>query len=65
MQKTISNGFADYSIKITQVDETNVLIETSYIVKPEYAPAAHAKDVQDVFDAIKNLNNSALKIKTL
>ncbi|MEO8085932.1 MAG: hypothetical protein ABI763_03880 [Bacteroidota bacterium] len=65
LQKTISNGFADYTIKISQVDESSVILETSYIVKPEYAPAAHAKDVQDVFDAIKKLNDSSLKIKTL
>ncbi|MCX6274516.1 MAG: DUF3857 domain-containing protein [Bacteroidetes bacterium] len=65
LQKTINNGFTEYSIKITQTDESSVMIETSYVVKPEYAPAEHAKDVQDVFDAIKNLNNSSLKIKTL
>ena|GEM_PF-1899406 len=65
VQKSISNGFADYSIKVSQPAEETIMIETSYIVKPEYAPAAHAKDVQDVFDAIKNLNASSLKIKVL
>ena len=65
LQKTISNGFTAYSVKITQVDENNILLESNYIVKAEYAPAENAKDVQDVFDAIKNLNNSSLRIKML
>ena len=64
-QKNISNGFADYTIGISQQGDEGVLIETSYIVKPEFAPMAHAKDVQDVFDAIKKLNHSALKVKAL
>lgn len=63
LQTHIVNGFADYVIKVTQSSEESVLIETSYIVKPEYAPAEHAKDVQDVFDAIRNLNGSSLNLK--
>jgi len=65
LQKNISNGFADYMIKISQTSEESILIESSYVVKPEYAPATHARDVQDVFDAIKKINNSSLKIKTI
>jgi len=65
LQKNISNGFADYMIKISQTGEESILIESSYVVKPEYAPATHARDVQDVFDAIKKINNSSLKIKTI
>ncbi len=61
-QNKIVNGFAEYVIKYTQAGEESILIETSYIVKPEYAPAEHAADVVAVFDAIKKLNASSLKI---
>jgi len=63
--KEISNGFADYSVKVNQLSEESILVEAIYIVKPEYAPAERAVDVQTIFDAIKNLNQSSLKIKIL
>ena len=62
--KEISNGFSDYSIKISQPEEETIFFETFYMVKPGYAPATNAKDVQEVFEAIKNLNVSSLKFKT-
>jgi hypothetical protein len=63
IEKDLSNGFADYSIKIKQLEENTVLVETAYVVKPEYAPAERAMDVQNIFDAIKNLDRSSLKVK--
>jgi len=63
IEKDISNGFADYSIKVKQLEENTVLVETAYVVKPEYAPAERAMDVQNIFDAIKNLDRSSLKVK--
>ena len=63
-QREISNGFSDYSIKISQPEEETIFFETFYMVKPGYAPATNAKDVQEVFEAIKNLNVSSLKFKT-
>ena len=65
LAKNISNGFADYSIKVTQLSEETILLETVYVVKPEYAPAEKASDVQEAFDAIRNLNGSSLKVKIL
>jgi hypothetical protein len=52
-------------VKISRPNDETILFESFYVVKPEYAPASHAKDVSDVFDAIKNLNASELKIKIL
>lgn len=61
-QKTIENSFANYSLKITQVSDESILLESSYIVKPEKIPALKAKDVEEVFSTIKELNRSALKL---
>jgi hypothetical protein len=65
LEKKISNAFAEYFIKVTTIDETNIRIESSYIVKPEYVPTEYAKDVQDVFDAVKSLENSSLIVQLL
>jgi len=63
LQKNLSNDFAIYSVNVTQVDEENILLESNYIVKSEEIPSAKAKNVEEIFNTIKNLNQSVLKIK--
>ncbi len=63
LQKNIHNSFADYILKTTQVDDQSVLIEISYVVKPEFVLASLARDVSDVFDEIKKVNNASLILK--
>jgi hypothetical protein len=63
LQKDIHNSFADYILKTTQVDDQSVLIEISYVVKPEFVPASKAQEVAEVFDVIKKLDSSRLRLK--
>ena len=47
------------------MDDQDIMLESIYIVKPESVPASKAKEVEDVFNAIKNLNASVLALKKI
>jgi hypothetical protein len=64
-QKNIDNSFAAYTVKVSQATEESILIDVSYIVKPESVPSAKANEVAEVFEAIKKLQQSRLRVKVL
>ena len=63
LNKQIENTFSDYEIKASQPTPNDVLLETSLIVKTESVPASKVSEVEQVFNTIRWLNNSALTIR--
>jgi len=62
-QKKINNSFTDYEINASQPGPQDVLLECTYVVKPVSVPASNAKDVENVFNAIHEINASVLSIR--
>ena len=60
--KKINNYFSNYEVYVSQPGEKDILIECSYIVKALVVPASKAHDVEQVFNAIRSINHSVLKI---
>ena len=60
--KKINNYFSNYEVYVSQPSEKDILIECSYIVKALVVPASKAHDVEQVFNAIRSINHSVLKI---
>jgi hypothetical protein len=65
IQKEILNSYGSYSVRINQPDDTSIYIETIFTVKSHVVSAQNAKEVSDIFDAIKTLNNSMIKFAAL
>lgn len=59
--KKIENDFAIYEIKLTQTGESDVLLESSYIIKTNVVKASQTNSVETIFDVIHALNSSSLK----
>ena len=65
LQTEIKNSFGEYSVKVNQRDEKSIFIEAVFIVKTEVVEARAAKDVEEIFDAIKKMNRSLLYVTRL
>jgi hypothetical protein len=62
LQTETKNSFGEYSVKVNQRDEKSIFIETVFTLRAEVVKATDAKDVAEIFDAIKKINNASLYI---
>jgi hypothetical protein len=58
LQKNIHNSFGDYTVSVKQVNEQSLMIETENATNGSPVEAKYAADVQNIFNAISDLNNS-------